>query len=1108
MASNDEADPKDTASVENIADDCKRYLVSLGQDEALHGDVTKVAERYWASRQLAEFNLFCDKLGVYRKGLRSIDIRLKDVPDILKLLSKLLQWLKHDLEDLQQPEPPRIRTRSIDGLQEVIKSDSSSFISFKSLSSLRASSAADDDTAPPWEQRKNALQRHIEDTIDRLHGHAGDIERAGATHRRARMEVYLQKDRNEEALGGFRNIALRKINTDFPAASSVFRGRMADSVARRRMRFRYLEEHQKKRSIDNSPPRDQLKVKAAQTTATKITKLDVRPQSKQKQPAESVASVALKNPGFPPPPPLDGSSFQCPYCRLEFRASEAQKDRWRMHVINDFEPYFCTIEDCKAPFDVPNTFNGLLSHLQEHNEERFHVNLPDGEHGELSESDFENYITRHGEWSEEMRSTIKEASRHKAAYLFQMCPFCGGIPDILMKRFPDVDTPEYQMELRKHVKEHMLILALFLQPYREDFDNRTITTSAHTRRTNPEQIVEDPSEFYSVCDEPECDCKKEGEHAMEDGLANSQNFEVAAEFAGKYLQDTDFWGEMFANDPRYFLYEDRYRPITDDYYMSDDHLRLFQRTQIEAIKITIQEEDDEAAHVFDTGTDLHPWDKPVYPLIDDAKRIAERGDGDVARLIEARLRDNVVRHPQPSKLKFWPAKLFDHLFQDHDVEYLVEQLVREDSLPVDNNRDIKYWTNIICGHGGDGLVYRRLMAIFTLVGKAQCIYNCISERIADNGLPYDPEDVVLGRLKLDPRDIDLFCSYQGQLSVPLFRAPQHKAPFGENAVLHVDLTDGQVQPWDYLTKTPRQTELEDYARTADNRSTLTSVSLGGGYGEVHRVIIHPWQHEFHEVVKMWSSNTNIFALKRLFTNDSKRFANETAQLKRFGGQHSHIVTLLATIASRKYSKIDYFLLFPWAESDLLRYWKKDPNPVMTHSRCVWIAEQCYGIVDAVAFIHDPATDVYFDIRRSEGDTASVGYFFEIKEQVTKCIEGLHHHPNCTSFFHDFLELIQNEMLIVESDEPPVKRIKGNELRERVKIFKDRCIRSEGYCMERCPDQAGKSPLIRRQEHQQPVLAKLNKAAEEALNVGDRFPRLAQYSGNSRLAYPYRRSRDR
>lgn len=249
----------------------------------------------------------------------------------------------------------------------------------------------------------------------------------------------------------------------------------------------------------------------------------------------------------------------------------------------------------------------------------------------------------------------------------------------------------------------------------------------------------------------------------------------------------------------------------------------------------------------------HPWDKPEYPLIADAKRTALQGDGDVSRVIEARLRDNVVRQPHSRTLKFWPIKLFDYLFQDHDVGYLVEQLVRKGSLPVDDTRDTKGWTDIICGHCGDGLVYRRLMALLLLIGKAQCIYNCISERFTDKELPIDPDNAVLRRLGLDHRELDLFCQYQGQLSVPLFRPPQQGATFGENAVYHVDLTEGQAQPWDYLDKAPRRTQMEDYAlsiRTADTRSISTSVTLGGGYGEVHRVIIHPWQHEFQEILKL------------------------------------------------------------------------------------------------------------------------------------------------------------------------------------------------------------------------------------------------------------------
>lgn len=138
---------------------------------------------------------------------------------------------------------------------------------------------------------------------------------------------------------------------------------MGESFARRRIRFEYLAEHQKKRTVDMaihqpqpSPARlppgskdpdkpthvfktqeadaDTFSQRASYDqhtiySATVNTKLDMQPQPRRQERAESVASVALRHPGFPPPPKLFGDSFQCPYCRLEFRAYEAGKERWR-----------------------------------------------------------------------------------------------------------------------------------------------------------------------------------------------------------------------------------------------------------------------------------------------------------------------------------------------------------------------------------------------------------------------------------------------------------------------------------------------------------------------------------------------------------------------------------------------------------------------------------------------------------------------------------------------------------------------------------------------------------------------------------------------------------
>lgn len=55
----------------------------------------------------------------------------------------------------------------------------------------------------------------------------------------------------------------------------------------------------------------------------------------------------------------------------------------------------------------------------------------------------------------------------------------------------------------------------------------------------------------------------------------------------------------------------------------------------------------------------------------------------------------------------------------------------------------------------------------------------------------------------------------------------------------------------------------------------------------------------------------------------------------------------------KNNHLEFYILFPWAESDLLSYWKRNSKPVKSHLMYLWMVQQCYGIVDAVAFIHDP-----------------------------------------------------------------------------------------------------------------------------------------------------------
>jgi len=230
--------------------------------------------------------------------------------------------------------------------------------------------------------------------------------------------------------------------------------------------------------------------------------------------------------------------------------------------MQDFEPYFCTLEDCTAPFDVPNTFDGLLAHLQDHLEERYHVDI-DGEHKEFNETEFEGYVMQHGEVSSGMLFTMKEASRRKGAFLFKICPFCGGYPDVLENSFPDPNRPEAQKELRHHIKQHMQIIALFHPPQSDDTDmedDKSKSSIVACRSVNHRDL-DVPEDFITICGQEDCDCKDKGNCSDEDILANSPVPDQ---------EDGDFWAERFPEFPQYDT-----SSVTDEYFLSDELLQQF-----------------------------------------------------------------------------------------------------------------------------------------------------------------------------------------------------------------------------------------------------------------------------------------------------------------------------------------------------------------------------------------------------------------------------------------------------------------------------------------------------------------------------------------------------
>lgn len=71
-------------------------------------------------------------------------------------------------------------------------------------------------------------------------------------------------------------------------------------------------------------------------------------------------------------------------------------------------------------------------------------------------------------------------------------------------------------------------------------------------------------------------------------------------------------------------------------------------------------------------------------------------------------------------------------------------------------------------------------------------------------------------------------------------------------------------------------------------------------------------------------------------------------IKFSGDAHPHLISLLAT-----YERFNrFYLVFPWAQADLKRYWSKiNPEPPFGYENILWVATQCQGIAHGLLKIH-------------------------------------------------------------------------------------------------------------------------------------------------------------
>ncbi|RDL36222.1 uncharacterized protein BP5553_06834 [Venustampulla echinocandica] len=101
------------------------------------------------------------------------------------------------------------------------------------------------------------------------------------------------------------------------------------------------------------------------------------------------------------------------------------------------------------------------------------------------------------------------------------------------------------------------------------------------------------------------------------------------------------------------------------------------------------------------------------------------------------------------------------------------------------------------------------------------------------------------------------------------------------------------------------------------------------------------------------------------------------------------------------------------------------------------------------YITGSINNIFFDLKKING---RAGYVAQVKTQVTEWFNKMRLHEKCPKFIHDVLDVIENQMLIVLSQDR--KRALSWELKERFEQIHLKCMddSDQGYCIRGVPIQ--------------------------------------------------------
>ncbi|KAF7517970.1 hypothetical protein G7054_g13630 [Neopestalotiopsis clavispora] len=318
---------------------------------------------------------------------------------------------------------------------------------------------------------------------------------------------------------------------------------------------------------------------------------------------------------------------------------------------------------------------------------------------------------------------------------------------------------------------------------------------------------------------------------------------------------------------------------------------------------------------------------------------------------------------------FYPRGSLDQLITPQIVYDSICESIQSHPLQTMDSERITQYAERVCGTGRSTFgakSFKKMFAILLLADAPGLIINFVDEDLNDSDLPLSRTDSVS-----DHRSFQRSLHRRSQPGEPIQCLENWSIP-GRTSFYSYQWTT--IAP--FFANAARARRINIYKLSDEDILPWTkkyAVREYGGYSKVYRVAIHRSHHEFgnrkdtdgtfavkklrYEEVKSEQPGTAVASSSAESRNTTEsfeerarqQFRDEVEVLQRFSNDaHTHLISLLAAFQRGR----SCYLLFDWAHSDLLQFWKKTmPGPPLEKRNVKWLIDQMHGIAEGLYRIH-------------------------------------------------------------------------------------------------------------------------------------------------------------